>query len=198
MARAFASQCQLKECHETHSASRDWDPSDSSCTLHRASLVFPTIPVLDWAEGHPHPPLSTGPLPHAVLLRGAGRFWHESCWHRRSGICGALQVARAGREHVPSQPRLCLCLWKFPALDAGAGSPHAGRGGPWGGAATPGCLWWHWHHYPQTAGMVQRGSCAGTAWARPGRAALGGRWEPCPPWHMLIACNGESSISSNP
>lgn len=34
--------------------------------------------------------------------------------------------------------------------------------------------------------------------AQPGRAAPGGRWEPCPPWHMLIACNGESNISSNP
>lgn len=97
MAGAFASHCLLKVSHKTHSASRDWDPSDSSHTLHSASLV------LDWAEGHPHPPLSTG---------GAGRSWHESSWQRGSEAFGALQVDRAGREHVPSQSRLRLCLWK--------------------------------------------------------------------------------------
>lgn len=158
MARAFASHCQLKESQETHSASRDPDPSDSSCTLHWASLVSLTLPLIL--------------LSHAILLRGAGRSWHESCQHRGSGSCRALQLPRAGQEHVLSQPWLCVCLGKnAQRWMPGLGSPQAGRGGSWGGAATPGCLWWHQHHCPQIPGMVQRGSCAGTArTCSPGRA----------------------------
>lgn len=36
------------------------------------------------------------------------------------------------------------------------------------------------------------------AWQALGWGEGTARREPCPPWHMLIACNGESVISSNP
>lgn len=191
--QSFRFHHQLKESRETHSASRDRDPRDSSCTLHRASLVSSTTAGLDWAGGLPHPPLSTGPLPHAVLLRGAGRSWHESCWHRGSGVCGALQLPRAGGNASPL--RLCACLgrdaqhWmpELVALRQAEVVPGEGLPPPavFGGAGTIVLSPWS----RCSGGHVR---------AQPGRAALGGRWEPCPPWHMLIACNGESSISSNP
>lgn len=113
-----------------------------------------------------------GTLPHAVLLRGAGTSWHESCQHRRSGVCRALQLPRAGREHAPSQPRLCVCMGRnvqhwMPGLVALKQiEVITGEGLP-----LPVCLWWHWPHCPQSPAMVQRGSCAGTAGAcSPGRA----------------------------
>lgn len=96
-------------------------------------------------------------------------------------------------EHVPSWA-LCVSGEEYPALDAGAGSPQAGRGGPGEGLPPPAVF-----GGPGTIVLSPWSWCSGGhVRAQPGRAALGGRWEPCPPWHMLIACNGESSISSNP
>lgn len=76
--------CQLKESQESHSASRDRDPSDNSHMLHWASLVPPTIPVLDWAGGPSSSSAEHGtPSPCRAVERG---------WQVLTGVLPAQRV----------------------------------------------------------------------------------------------------------
>lgn len=149
-------------------------------------VLFPTPPSQCQAglgEPPPHPTVPHCPVarmgssPHVVLLTGAGPAWHRS--HRHAGSGGA--VGLSGYAGLARNRALCV-LWGRERtravgtpgkgaqhLGARASSPQAGRGGRWGGAATPGCL--RLHRCPQPRARSRGGRAR--AWLGPHSPSVG-------------------------